>query len=206
MYFRWNYFLKSYLYNWLEFHSVWESLSQKKTQFWSKLVFSPFFSNPIVHNFADSDWKSKFSLVTVASEAVLLTLFVTITSVYKTHDRLKHEMSTISISMYYTSWIIILAINCEVPSSFHSWNCQNFSVENKYYFFHFYPTMQKEETWMAMTLKVLRGQRNSRPKFQKKFNKVISFFRTVLEKKLKFISCFLLHDMYLCISKNWKKF
>ena len=62
---------------------------------------------------------------------------------------------------------------------------------------------------MAMTLKVLRGQRNSRPKFQKKFNKVISFFRTVLEKKLKYISCFLLLDMYLmylCICKNWKKF
>ena len=37
---------------------------------------------------------------------------------------------------------------------------------------------------MAMTLKVLRGQRNSRPKFQKKFNKVISFFRIVLEKKI----------------------
>ena len=202
MYLRWNYFLKSYLYNWLGF-IVYESLSQKKPQFWSKLVFSPFFSNPIVHNFADSDWKSKFSLVTAASEAVLLTLFVTITSVYKTHNWLNYEKSTISKS---TSWnydndnvlffslqrktlsiiIKILAINCEVPSSFHSWNCQNFSVENKYYyFFHFYPTMQKEETWMAMTLKVLRGQRNSRPKFQKKFNKVISFFRIVLEKKLK---------------------
>ena len=85
-------------------HSVWESLSQKNPpNFGSrKLVFSPFFSNPIVHNFADSDWKSKFSLVTAASEAVLLTLFVTITSVYKTHNWLNYEKSTISKS---TSWI-----------------------------------------------------------------------------------------------------
>ena len=192
---------------------LFESLSQKKTQFWSKLVFSPFFSNPIVHNFADSDWKSKFSLVTVASEAVLLTLFVTITSVYKTHNWLNYEKSTISKS---TSWnydndnvlffslqrktlsiiIIILAINCEVPSSFHSWNCQNFSVENKYYyFFDFYPTMQKEETWMAMTLKVLRGQRNSRPKFQKKFNKVSNFiFQNCFRKKI---------EVYLLFSLTW---
>ena len=59
---------------------------------------------------------------------------------------------------------------------------------------------------MAMTLKVLRGQRNSRPKFQKKFNKVSNFiFQNCFRKKLKYISCFLLHDMYLCICKNWEK-
>ena len=88
-----------------------ESKPKKNPNFGSrKLVFSPFFSNPIVHNFADSDWKSKFSLVTAASEAVLLTLFVTITSVYKTHDRLKHEMSTISKSSCKKCYILKLTV------------------------------------------------------------------------------------------------